>query len=75
MCGSASRPCVGSRRKDGNSQLNQADIEDELDGLQERTEVAHPGAEEATAEVTECSNRETDRVELEELPLQNDARA
>lgn len=72
---SASRTRGGSGRKDRNLQLNQADIKNELDGLKERAEVAHPGAEEATAEVTERSDRETDRVELEELPLQNDARA
>lgn len=50
-------------------QLDQADVENQLNRLQERTKVAHPGAEEAPAEVTESPDRVADRVEVEELVL------
>lgn len=52
-------------------QLDQANVEDELDRLQERAEVAHPGAEEASTEVTESPDRVSNRVEVEELVIKH----
>lgn len=60
---------AAATRAGGFVQLDQADIENQLNRLQERTEVAHPGAEEAPAEVTESPDRVADRVEVEELVL------